>query len=234
MSPGDKMKSYDVFLFDADGTLFNFNMAEACAFKTVYEECGFAYSDDILKRYSEINEQLWKSFEKAEVTIDEIKTLRFIRLFNEMGVHYDEYDFNDRYVVELGKGAFLIDGAKEICEEITRQGKKIYIITNGITKVQIARLGYSTIKEFVSDIFISELIGFQKPDVRYFEHVFSNMPQVDKERILVVGDSLTADIKGGVNAGLDTCWFNEKTAENSTDITPTYTIYNLSELTQFI
>ena len=228
------MKKYDVFLFDADGTLFDFNLAEACAFRTVYEGCGFSYSDDILRRYSEINELLWKSFEKAEVTINEIKTLRFVRLFNELGIHHDEYDFNDRYVVELGKGAFLVDGAKEICEEITKPGKKIYIITNGITKVQVARLGYSTIKEYVLDIFISELIGFQKPDVRYFEHVFSNLPQVDKDRILVVGDSLTADIQGGINAGLDTCWFNEKNAENNSGIDPTYEVHKLSELTQFI
>ena len=228
------MKKYDVFLFDADGTLFDFNLAEACAFRTVYEECGFTYSDEILKRYSEINEQLWKSFEKAEVTIDEIKTLRFIRLFNEMGVHHDEYAFNDRYVVELGKGAFLIDGAKEICEEITRLDKKIYIITNGITVVQVSRLNNSTIKEYVSDIFISELIGFQKPDVRYFEHVFAHLPQVDKERILVVGDSLTADIQGGINAGLDTCWVNKKNVDNSKGILPTYEIIKLSELSQFV
>jgi len=228
------MKKYDVFLFDADGTLFDFNLAEACAFKTVYEKCGFFYSDEILKRYSDINEQLWKSFERSEISIDKIKTERFVRLFKEIGIHYDEYDFNDRYVIELGKGAFLIDNAKEICEAIAGIGKKIYIITNGITKVQVARLGFSTIKECVSDIFISELIGFQKPDVRYFEHVFLNIPNVEKEKVLVVGDSLTADIKGGINAGLDTCWFNEKKADNSSGILPTYEINKLSELTQFI
>jgi len=228
------MRRYEVFLFDADGTLFDFNMAEACAFRTVYEECGFIYSDEILKRYSEINERLWKSFEKAEVTIEEIKTLRFLRLFNELGVHYDENDFNDRYVIELGKGAFLIDGAEEICEELTSFKKKIYIITNGIAKVQVARLGFSTIKEYISDIFISELIGFQKPDVRYFEHVFSSIPKVEKEKVLVVGDSLTADIKGGINAGIDTCWYNGKRIENRSGVIPTYEVKQLNEITQFI
>ena len=228
------MKKYDVFLFDADGTLFDFYKAEACAFRTVYEDCGFLYSDKILKRYSEINEQLWKSFERNEISIDMIKTERFVRLFKELGVNHDEYDFNDRYVVELGKGAFLVDGAKEICEELTSLDKKIYIITNGIETVQVARLGYSTIKKYVSDIFISELIGYQKPDVRYFEHVFSNMPEVDKERVMVIGDSLTADIKGGINAGLDTCWFNERNVENTSSVVPTYEIKKLSEITQFI
>jgi len=228
------MEKYEFFLFDADGTLFDFNLAEARAFRTVYEECGFAYSDDILKRYSEINERLWKSFEKAEVTIDEIKTQRFVRLFKELGVYHDEYDFNERYVVELGKGAFLIDGAKEICEELISNDKKIYIITNGITKVQVARLGYSTIKEYVSDIFISELIGFQKPDARYFEHVFANIPKVEKNRMLVIGDSLTADIQGGINAGLDTCWFNYKNADNNSGIVPTYEINKLDELTKLM
>jgi len=223
-----------VFLFDADGTLFDFSKAEAFAFKSVFEKCGFVYSDKIMKRYSYINEQLWKSFERREITIDNIKTERFAQLFSELGISYDTSAFNDLFVIELGKGAFLIDGAEEICKELVLRNKKIYIITNGIAKVQKARLNYSTIKEYISDCFISELIGFQKPDVRYFDYVFSNIPQVGKDRILLIGDSLTADIAGGINAGIDTCWFNEFNIENRTGQKPVYEISRLSELHQFI
>ena len=228
------MKSYDVFLFDADGTLFDFNLAEATAFRTVFEGYGFECSEKVITRYSKINDNLWKTFETGAITIEGIKTQRFIRLFDELGINCDAYDFNDKYVVELAKGAFLIDGAKEICEKITSLGKTIYIVTNGITQVQKTRLGKSLIKDHISDCFISEQIGFQKPDKRYFDFVFSQIPQINNDKVLLVGDSLTADIAGGINAGIDTCWFNKNKVENQTNLKPMYEINRLSELEQWI
>ena len=224
------MRSYDVFLIDADGTLFDFELAEATAFRSVFEGYGFRYSEEVLKLYSSINDKLWKSFEVGGISIEGIKTQRFIRLFDEIGIECDACDFNEKYVVELGKCAFLIDGARDVCEKLSVSGKSVYIVTNGITQVQRARLSSSLIKDYVSDCFISELIGFQKPDVRFFEYVLKNIPKTGKDRILMVGDSLTADITGGNNAGIDTCWFNEKKAENLTQVKPTYEINRLSEL----
>ena len=228
------MKSYDVFLFDADGTLFDFALAEATAFRTVYEGYGLKCSEKIITLYSKINDNLWKTFETGSITIEGIKTQRFIRLFDELGIKCDAFDFNDKYVIELAKGVFLIDGAKEICEKITSLNKTIYIVTNGITQVQKTRLSKSLIKDYISDCFISEQIGFQKPDKRYFEFVFSQIPQISKDRVLLVGDSLTADIAGGINAGIDTCWFNKNKFENQTSVKPTYEIHRLSELEQYI
>ena len=228
------MKNYDVFLIDADGTLFNFELAEATAFRTVFEACGFKYSEKILTRYSAINDSLWKKFETGDIKVDEIKTHRFIQLFNEIGVEYDANDFNNRYVVELAKGAFLIEGAREICEKITFADKKIYIVTNGLTHVQRTRLSNSPIKEYITECFISELIGYQKPDIRYFEYVLSQIPHISKDKILMIGDSLTADIAGGNNANIDTCWFNEKRIKNQTNIKPTYEITKLNQMQQFV
>jgi 2-haloacid dehalogenase len=160
--------------------------------------------------------------------------MRFARLFNEIGVYHDVKDFNEKYLSELGKGSFLIDGALEICKEITSCNKKIYIVTNGILTTQKARIEHSAIKEYISDFFVSELVGYQKPHALYFEYVFSHIPHTDKNGILLIGDSLSADILGGNNAGIDTCWFNESGDINTTDIIPDYEISGLSELKEYI
>ena len=228
------MKEYDIFLFDADGTLFDYDMAEDNALKIMFDYCGFEYSQNIRSKYREKNSQVWASYEKGEITKAELQTLRFSRLFNDIGVNYDEKDFNDRYLIELGKGAYLIDGALEICKEITSHNKKIYIVTNGVLTTQKTRIEHSLIKGYVSDFFVSEFVGFQKPHASYFDYVFSHIPHVSKDRILIIGDSITADIAGGNNAGIDSCWFNKSGEMNNTEVIPTYEISRLSELNKFI
>ena len=103
------MKKYDIFLFDADGTLYDFDMAEANALMVMFINCGFGYSDETLTKYREINVHLWDSYEKGETSKDDLQTFRFSRLFEAIGIHHDETDFNKKYLSELGKGAFLID-----------------------------------------------------------------------------------------------------------------------------
>ena len=228
------MKKYDIFLFDADNTLFDYDKAEANALKIMFDNCGFAYTEDIRHKYREINSQVWKSFEKGEISKEVLQTSRFTRLFDFIGVHRDAKDFNEKYLYELGKGAFLIDGALEICEQIFSCGKKIYIVTNGILATQTSRIKHSLIKDYISGFFVSEHIGFQKPHISYFEYVFSHIPQVEKDKILIIGDSLTADIQGGFNASIDSCWLNEARKENQTGIIPTYEIHKLSEIQEFI
>jgi 2-haloacid dehalogenase len=228
------MKKYDLFLFDADGTLFDYDMAEANALKTMFDYCGFNYSESVRLKYREINSQVWKSYEKGEITKAELQTLRFAHLFKDIDVCYDADNFNEMYLSELGKGSFLIEGALEICKEIISCDKEIYIVTNGILATQKARIEHSLIKEYISDFFVSEFIGFQKPYALYFEYVFAHIPQVEKGRILIIGDSVSADIAGGNNAGIDSCWFNKSGEINNTEIKPTYEIRKLSELNKYI
>lgn len=228
------MKKYDLFLFDADGTLFDYDLAEANALKTMFDYYGFNYTESIRSKYREINSDVWKSYEKAEITKGNLQTLRFSRLFEYIGVKCDEKRFNEEYLSELGKGAFLIDGALEICKHIVSCGKRLYIVTNGILATQQSRIKHSLIKDYISDFFVSEFVGFQKPHISYFEYVFSHIPQVEKDKILIVGDSLSADIAGGNNAGIDSCWLNMSGAKNDTGIVPTYEISKLKELYKFI
>ncbi|MCL1884061.1 MAG: YjjG family noncanonical pyrimidine nucleotidase [Defluviitaleaceae bacterium] len=225
---------YDIFLFDADNTLYDYDKAEANALKTMFDYCGFEYAEDVRRIYREINAQVWNDYEDGKMTKADLQVIRFERLFEAVGVKNDAGDFNNKYLVELGRGAFLIDGAVEICKEIVAKGKQIFIVTNGILATQESRIKHSVIEEYISDFFVSEFVGFQKPDIRYFEYVFSHIPKVPKEKMLIIGDSLKLDIVGGHNAGIDSCWFNENAIENDTDLTPTYEIHNLRELKKFI
>jgi 2-haloacid dehalogenase len=229
-----EMKKYDIFLFDADNTLYNYDKAEAHALKAMFDYFGFEYSESQRTIYREINSQAWRDYEEGKISKADLQTVRFERFFKKINVWHDPCDFNTRYLAELGRGTFLVDGALEICNEIVSRDKQIFIVTNGILATQESRIKHSLIKEYVSDFFVSEFVGFQKPDIEYFSYVFTHIPKIPKNKILIVGDSLTADIAGGNNAGIDSCWFNEHGIDNTTDIKPTYEIRNLSEVLKFV
>ena len=228
------MKKYEIFLFDADGTLYDYDIAEKNALKTMFDYYGFGYSEEIRLKYREINQSVWESYEKNEITKDELQTIRFKRLFSNSNISCDENEFNEKYIKELSKGSFLIDGALEICKEIFYYNKKIYIVTNGMFQTQKIRFANSMIKDYISDYFISERIGFQKPQPQYFDYVFTHIPQIEKSKILLIGDSITADIVGANSAGIDSCWFNKFGKVNNTDIIPTYEICDLFQLKKFL
>ncbi len=221
---------YDIYLFDADDTLYDYDRAEEYALARTFACNGLAYSDEVRAKYRVINAGLWRQFERGEVAKSELVVLRFARLFGEIGVAGDPSAFNARYLVELGNGSFLIDGAYEVCKVLCEAGKKIYIVTNGVSLTQKTRVARSPIEPFISGLFVSEEVGFQKPQREYFDHVFANIPPVEKSKILIVGDSLTSDIQGGAGAGIDTCWFNGRGKENPGGIEPTYEITRLSEI----
>ena len=227
-------KKYDIFLFDADNTLYDYDKAEAYALKTMFDSCGFDYNECVRAKYQEINSGLWKDYEDGKISKADLQIVRFEKFFDEIDVKHDATDFNVRYLAELGRGAFLIDGALEICKEIVSHGKLIYIVTNGILATHESRIKHSLIEEYISDFFVSEFVGYQKPEIEYFEYVFSHIPIIPIEKILIVGDSLTADIVGGHNAGIDSCWFNEHKKVNNTGTQPTYEIHKLAELSKFV
>ena len=227
-------KKYDMFLFDADDTLYDYDKAEAHALKTMFDYCGFTYEESIRTIYREINSQAWRDYEAGKISMTDLQTIRFERLFKEIGVSHDTRDFNTRYLAELGRGTFLIDGAPEICKAIVSKNKQIFIVTNGMLATQESRIKHSLIKEYISDYFVSGFVGYQKPDVRYFEYVFAHIPKVSKEKIMIIGDSLSADIAGGNNAGIDSCWFNPHGYSNDTGIEPTYEVSKLTDLVKFV
>lgn len=201
-------KRFDIVLLDADETIFDFKKAEGHSFRLMLESYGIEYTDERLACYSAINQSLWKALERGEVTRERLKTLRFERFFSEIGVSSLDYtQVNDRYLTNLSNSAFMISGAPEFVKELHRYCK-IYIATNGLIKAQTGRLAHSAIKDDVDGMFISEEIGFAKPDKAYFDYIFSTLNVKDKSRIIILGDSLTSDMQGGKNAGIATCHFS--------------------------
>jgi len=230
---------YKFLLFDADGTLFDFNKNEFLALRASFSDCGMTVSDEeyatIYPAYHKINDDLWKDLELGRVTKAQLLRLRFERLFERFSLGEVPSDFNDRYIYNLSQGAYLFDGALDICKRLSEIGG-IYmcIVTNGVEAVQVNRYAQSGLAPYFDGIFISEKVGVPKPKKEFFDHVFSAIPNFEPARALIIGDSLTSDIKGGINAGIDSCWLDlEGTADNP-DIVPTYKIDNLEKIFDLI
>lgn len=219
------MSKYKYILFDADNTLFDFDMAEEKAFAECCAECGVEYSDELFSRYIEINTGLWRRIEEGTITRDELKYKRFSDLVGEGDT---AMAMSQGYVAALGRQSFLFEGAFELCERLSRE-YSLYIVTNGIASVQHGRIDSSRLSSLLKKLYISEELGFSKPDVRFFDAVISDISDPDRTKYLVIGDSLTSDITGAVASSLDSCWFNPKHLD-SKGITPTYTIDKLSDI----
>ena len=199
---------YPVILFDADETLFDFRAAEANALRTVFTRYGLPTEGKFVDAYHRINDGLWDSYNRGQIKKDDITRERFTRLFAEFDVPLDGVDFNERYLDCLSLYGDLFPGAKDLCAHLYDAGERLYLITNGIARVQKSRFERSGLSPYFSGVFVSEEIGVGKPRKKYFDTVLSRIGVEDKRQALVVGDSLRADIEGGINAGLDTCWCN--------------------------
>lgn len=222
---------YKLVILDADGTLFDYEMAEKYALNEAFRE--FSYSEDteeICNRYREINLGLWLELEKGSITKEELRDERFRRLFLEYQLDYNVHTFSEYYLLKLGESSFLIDGAKDICSYLKEKNYRVVILTNGIKTVQVSRLGKSTIKGYVDHMIVSEEVGVNKPDPYIFEYTFNLLGHHDKENVIMIGNSLTADIQGGINYGIDTCWLNLSKRKNDTGICPKHEIHSLEEL----
>ncbi|PQZ53806.1 noncanonical pyrimidine nucleotidase, YjjG family [Bacillus sp. MYb209] len=223
------MKKYKTLLFDVDDTLLDFQKAEKIALRMLFEEKELLLTDEIEDRYNKINKSLWGSFEKGEITRNEVVNTRFSILFKEYGEEVDGILFENNYRSYLEEGNQLMQGAFEFINQI--QSKyDLYIVTNGIFKTQDKRLRNAGLHALFKDIFVSEDTGFQKPMKEYFDYVFERIPNFASEEGLIIGDSLSADIKGGYVAGIDTCWFNPEKKSNDSEMVPTYEVHKFEEL----
>lgn len=223
---------YTVILMDADDTIFDFSKCEYNAVKNTFVKNGFDFSQDLYETFSKINDGLWKKFEKGEIERSELRVERFRMTCGYFGFYNDMQRVNklaDDYVEELSQQTILIDGAYEAIEKISHYCD-IYIITNGLRVVQRGRFGKTQITKFFKDIFISDEIGVQKPQKEFFDYVLKRVSEKDKKKILVLGDSLTSDMQGGKNAGLDTCLYDPKSKITVPNELCDYKIISLDEV----
>ena len=221
--------NYDWIFFDADGTLFDYDAGEAAALRGALESCGLPFDAAIGARYSEINDAIWREFELGEISQERLKTERFERLFAELDVQSDAVVFSRRYLEILAAQTTLLDGAEGVLRDLAGRVEML-LITNGLAEVQQPRFAASSIRDCFSEIVISGEIGLAKPDRAIFDHAFARIGDPPRDRVLMVGDNLGSDILGGVNAGLDTCWYNPKGATNGHDVEPTYEIRELRKI----
>ncbi|WP_097075123.1 YjjG family noncanonical pyrimidine nucleotidase [Ureibacillus xyleni] len=227
------MKNYEIIFFDIDDTLFDFTKSEPLAFHQVFEKYQLVSNLELYKKsYEEINKQLWRDLENGKLSILELGSERFRRLFLAHDLELDAVVFNQEYLNFLGEQSHLVQGAKNVIRALSH--KRLAVITNGYTAVQTARIRNSPFNGAFEHLIISESTGFQKPQTGIFDYAFDKLQIYDKSNVLMVGDSLTSDIQGGMNYGIDTCWFNPKRKENETSLTPTYEINQLESLIEMI
>lgn len=224
----DPMK-YKYLLFDADDTLLDFGRSEHEALTDALLAFGITPTDGLIRGYSEINDSLWKLLERGGIAKDVLRVRRFELFCGQYGLDADPALIAAEYTDRLAQKSFLIDGAEELCASL--YGKyRLFIITNGIKNIQRSRLGASPIKEYIEKSFISEEVGAEKPSAVFFNYVKTHIDGFDPKAALVIGDSPTSDIAGGIAAGIDTCWFNPRRRTTPDGVVPTYEIHALAEL----
>lgn len=225
---------YEIIIFDADETLFDFKRSEKDAIKNTMIEFNIDYNEHYhLKIYQDINTAIWKEFENGLITQKKLKVDRFKRLSDKLDIKFDENKFAKSYIMHLANASFLYEDSIELVKSLYNNYQLI-IITNGLKDVQDNRIRNSTIAKYFQSIVVSEEVGVSKPDSKIFEHALRNINYTNKSKILMVGDSLTSDIQGGINFGIDTCWYNPNRIQNKSELNPTYEISNLMNLINII
>lgn len=224
---------YDLILFDIDGTLLDFDMTEKVALEETCKEYGYDCTQEMLERYHHINIECWKKLELGLMDKKELAFVRFNQFFQEFNMSGNPVEFNTKYRARLGEGAYLINNSVEICNKLF--GKiDLAVASNGGKDIQYNRLRKVDLEKYFKYLFISEEIGYNKPDINFFKYVFEKAKITSPERVLIVGDSLTADIQGGNIAGIKTCWYNPKGLVDDESIKKDFIITDLLELEDII
>ncbi|MBQ3483713.1 MAG: YjjG family noncanonical pyrimidine nucleotidase [Clostridia bacterium] len=220
---------YHTILFDADNTLLDFARSERAALTEALQKMGVVASDEMIAAYSAINLSMWKRLERGEITKGELREARFAEFCRRFDLSLDVRVLADHYLESLATKSFLMEGALAVCETLAAHCR-LYIITNGIARVQHGRFDVSPLYPLFEDTFISDEIGHEKPSTAFFDAVRRKIPDFDAATTLVVGDSLTSDIAGGIAAGLDTCWYDRNSKGAPQDMAITYTVHTLEEI----
>ena len=224
---------YRWLIFDADGTLFDFHLAETTALKLTTRKHGIDYSPRLHEVYNAISAELWGQFEVGETSLLRLRVERFERLFAELGIDLEAEPFNVEFMKDLGQQTQLLPGAEAVVSSLSSRFR-LLLATNGIAVVQRARFSSSSIRRYFEDVLISDEIGVAKPQAEFMEEAFSRMGHPPKSDVLMIGDSLSSDIAGGANFGIDTCWFNPGGVALDGGPEPTFTIADLTEIDDIV
>lgn len=226
-------KYYPWLLFDADGTLFDYDRAEGTAFERAFQLVNIPYKVEYLDPYRRINHELWQALERREVTPAVLQVRRFELLLETLALTCSAAQLSTVYLEQLALCTDLIEGADEVLRALQTRSR-IAIVTNGLQAVQRSRLARSSIREYITELIISEEIGAAKPKAAYFDITFARLGHPPKSDVLIIGDSLSSDIQGGVTYGLDTCWYNPTGQPRPDHLPITYEITHLRDLLELL
>lgn len=224
---------YNHVLFDADNTLLDFDKAQLNSFKMLLAKFGLPFSDQIYQLYERINHSLWFQFEQGKISKEVVQEKRFEDFFSLIGVSVDGAKANNMYQEELCTQSWLVKNADETCK-ILFPYTTLSIVTNGVGKTQKMRIFNSKIKKYITHIIISETIGYAKPSSQFFDEAFIIIGRKPLDKILIVGDSISSDIIGGIKAGIDTCWYNPNNYDLPSGINPNFVISDINELIRIV
>ena len=218
------------FLFiDLDDTILDFHMAEQVALSKTLRFFGLEPDEQVIARYSQINREHWERLERKELTREEVLVGRFRVLFREYGLTVDPVQCARTYEGNLSQGHYFLPGAREAVESLSKK-YRLYLASNGTARVQAGRLESANISHFFEKIFVSQEMGANKPDILYFQRCFAQIPDFDLQKAMIVGDSLSSDILGGIQAGMKTCWVNPTGKPCREDVRPDYEIQSIAQL----
>lgn len=227
---GNLTVKYEILLFDADNTILDFDRSEEQALKRAFYEVGLPFDEQVLQIYRKNNMYQWRLFEQGKLSKPQVLINRFVETFKDL-----DFDIklvstvSELYEEYLKLGFFVVPYAEEVLQSL--QSKcQMYVVSNGVATIQSSRMKGSGLEKYFIDRFVSEAVGYPKPQIEYFDYCFAHIDGFKKERTLIIGDSLSSDIQGGVNAGIDTCWFNPTHVSNNSQLTPTYEIDDLRQL----
>lgn len=229
------MGKYKTIFWDLDQTLLNFDRSMDHAIRVVFRQFGLSISDEIVARYDVINRSYWNRLELGEISKEEVALGRFRTLFDELHIHHiTPEEFNAVYQVELGNVFFYMDGSKELVTRLRAEGYRQYVVTNGNNLTQANKMKLSGLDQIMDGVFVSDLLGYPKPRKEFFDACFAALPGVERSECILVGDSLTSDMRGANNAGIAACWFNPEGKQKDLDVRTDYEIRRLDELLRIL
>lgn len=228
------MKQYDIVLWDVDQTLLDFKKSQRYAVRKAFKQFGLPCGQEVIERYSQINDSCWKRYEKGEIAWEEVFYGRFRTLFREIGrPEVSEKEVAPIYQSFLGLVYFYRDDSYELCRRLSKSCRQ-FAVTNGAALTQRNKLRLSGLSEWMEEIFISEEMGKPKPMKEFFDQCFRRIGGFERERAIIVGDSLTSDMLGGNRAGIDCCWYNPENRIKDIPVRIDYEIENLWEIERII
>lgn len=225
---------YSHLLFDADDTLFDFPQASSKAFSIMCQLHEISCTRENRRLYDDINQELWSAFDRGEVSKDFVTLERYVRFLKALNLHRDPIQCNHDYLKALGECTFPLPHAETVCRTLWERGHQMYIVTNAVASVQRSRLAGSVFSPYFLEAFISEDAGAAKPSKAYFDYVRSRVPAITAQNTLVIGDSLSSDIRGANHAGLPCCWFNPHKKARPANLRIDYEITDLRQLLEIV